>query len=123
MPFQLQDTGSLPGSQPSMHLETHRSIPNGPHTAVCLILKKTNYGHQSQTSGGLEQRQDGAGDRKHLDVNDKTNKKARNKEMACKTPSQIYEEGNLFIPEYSTYIKACKMTTYRPQIAVLPIQQ
>ena len=33
-PSQLQDTGSLPGSQLSMHLEMHGNIPNGPHTAI-----------------------------------------------------------------------------------------
>ena len=44
MPSQLQDTGSLPGSQPSTHLEMHRNVPNSPHTAICSILKKTNDG-------------------------------------------------------------------------------
>jgi len=43
--------------------------------------------------------------------------------VACKTLSQIYKEGNLLIPKHSMCIKACKMTTYRPQMAVLPIQQ
>jgi len=122
-PSQLQDTGSLPGSQPSTCLEMHRSIPNGPHMAVCSILKKTNYGLQSWTSSVLERCQDSAGDGKRSDVNDKTNKKAKNKEMVHKMPSQIHEEGNLLIPKHSTCIKAHKMTTYEPQMAVLPIQQ
>ena len=113
---QLQDTGSLPGSQPSMHLEMHRSVPNSPHMAIHSILKKTNYGLQSRTSGGLEQHQDGASDRKHSDVNDKINKKASNKETAHKTPSQRYKEENLMC------IKMHK-TECGPQMAVLPIQQ
>jgi len=120
---QLQDTRSLPGSQPSMHLETCRSIPNSPHTAVCSILKNTNYSPQSWTSSGLEQHQDGASDGKCSDANDKTNKKTNNKETAHKTLSQIYGEGNLLVPEQPTCVKMHKKTIYGHQIAVLPIQQ
>ena len=56
-------------------------------------------------------------------INHKTNKEASNKEMVCKTLSQIYEEGNVLVTEHSMHVRTCKMTTYRPQMAVLPIQQ
>ena len=65
----------------------------------------------------------GASDGKCSDANDKTNKKASNKEMVCKTLSQIHGEGNLLVPKHSTCVKTHKMAIYRPQMAVLPIQQ
>jgi len=43
--------------------------------------------------------------------------------MACKTPFQIQKERNLLVPEHLTCIKMCKMTTYKPQMAIIPIQQ
>jgi len=50
-------------------------------------------------------------------------KKTSNKETVHKTPSQIYEERNLLVPEHSTHIKTHKKTKYGPQMAILPIQQ
>jgi len=73
-PSQLQDTGNLPGSQPSTHLEMHRNPPNGPHTAIPSILKQTTHGPHLQTCSGLEQCQGSAIDGKCLNANDKTNK-------------------------------------------------
>jgi len=74
-------------------------------------------------SRGLEQHQGSISDGKHSDANNKTNKKASSKETVCKKPSQIYEKGNLLVPEHSMCIKMHKKTTYGPQMAILPIQQ
>jgi len=43
--------------------------------------------------------------------------------MAYKTLFQIQEKGNLLVSKHSTHVKTRKMTTYRPQMAILPIQQ
>ena len=42
--------------------------------------------------------------------------------MACNTPYQIYEMGNLLIPQHATCVKTHKMSIYGLQMAILPIQ-
>jgi len=107
-PSQLQETGNLPGSQPSTHLEMHRNPSNGPHMAVPSTLNLTNHGPHLQTCGGLEQCQGSTVDGKCSNANKETNKIV-SKQTVCRTPFQIHEKGNLLVSEPSMCVKMHKM--------------
>jgi len=121
MPSQLQETGNLPGSQLSTCLEMHRNPPNSPHTAIPSILKQTAHGPCLWTCSRLEQCQGSTVDRKHSNVNNKSNK-IISKWTACNMLYQIYRTGNLLIPQHAMCIKTHKMSIYSLQMAILPIQ-